>query len=95
MVFHGSGDDMLSPLAKAFDGAENGPVVGLGAAGGEEHPVRFRTHGSSHRMAGNSQLPPGFDAEGIQGGGVGPVFGQCFGHGLHSLGTGLGGGRIV
>ena len=38
-MLNGGGDDMLTPLAEALDGAMDGPVVGLGAAGGKEYPV--------------------------------------------------------
>ena len=44
MMLDGCGDDMFAPFAQPFDSAENGPVVGFGTAGGEEHPVSFRTH---------------------------------------------------
>ena len=54
---------MLSPLAHALRGAEHGPVVGFRAAGGEEHPVRFRPHGGGDGVAGGTQFPGGADAE--------------------------------
>ena len=95
MVLYGGGDDVLSPLAQAFGGAVDGPVVGLGAAGGEENPVRFRAHGGGDGMAGAAQLPGGVDAEVIQCRGIAPVLGQRLGDSLHSLGTGLGGGGII
>ena len=40
-MFDGSGNNVLATLAHALNGAEDGPVVSLSAAGGEEHPVRL------------------------------------------------------
>ena len=89
------GDDVLSPLAHALRGAEHGPVVGFRAAGGEEYPVRFRSHGGGDGVAGGTQFPGGADAEIVQSAGIAPVFSQRFCHGLHCLRAGAGGGGIV
>ena len=95
MVLNGGGDDVFVLLAIPFGGAENGPVVGLGATGGEEDPVRLRAHSGGHGVPGGPEVPGGVDAEAVQGAGIAPVFRQGFCNGLHSLSTGLRGGRIV
>ena len=95
MMLDGSGDDVLVLFSVAFYGAEDGPVIGLGAAGGEKHPIRFRAHGGSYLLPGGAQCPGGIDAEGVQGTGVAPVFCKGQGHGFHGLGTGFCGGRII
>ena len=43
-MLHCGGDNVFSALAQPAGGALDGPVVGLGAAGGEEHPIWFSTH---------------------------------------------------
>ena len=95
MVLHGGGDDVLTPLAQPLDGGLQSPVVGLGAAGGEVHPVGLCTQSGGYGMAGTAQSFRGIKAKAIQGAGIGPVFGEGSGYGLHRFLTGLGGGRIV
>ena len=65
-MLNGGGDDVLAPLAQALHGTGNGPVVGLCAAGGEEYPVGFSTHGSGDLLTGQTELAGGIDAEIIQ-----------------------------
>ena len=95
VVLHTGRDDVLVLFAEPLGGAEQGPVVGLGAAGGEEHPVRLCAHGGGHLHPGGPQELRHIDAETIEGAGIAPVFrhGGC--HRRHSLGTGLRGGGIV
>ena len=63
MMLNGGGNDVLATLAKTFDSAENSPVVCLGSTGGEEHPVRFCTHGDGHLVPRGTQSMGGVDAE--------------------------------
>ena len=95
VVLHTGRDDVLFLLAEPPGSAEQRPVVGLGAAGGEKYPVRLRTHGSRHLHPGGPQLLRHVNAEPIQRAGIAPVLCQCQSHRLHSLGTGLRGGGIV
>ena len=71
------------------------PEVKNTRSGGEEHPVRLGSHGGGDLVPGGAQFVGGVDAEIVQGAGIGPALRHGFGHGLHGLGTGLGGGGIV
>ena len=73
MVLNSGGDNVFSTLAEALNGAENGPVVGFCAAGGEKNPVGFGTHGGSDLHSGAAKLMGGVDAEGVQCTGVAPI----------------------
>ena len=81
--FHGHGHaGMLvaahhHPFAPAFPGqgrAQNGDVVALGAAAGEEHLFGVRAQCFCHAGAGLFQQAAAFAAGAVQAGGVGPVF---------------------
>ena len=95
MVFDGSGNDMLTPLAHSFDGSVYGPVVRFGATGGEEHPVRFGTQCLCDRGSCIPKHASGIDAKRVQCAGICPVLRQRPGHGIHSFRAGLGGRRII
>ncbi len=95
VVLNGGGDDVLAPLAQPLHRGEHRPVVGLGAAGGEEYPVRLSTHGGGHAAAGLAKHPGSVDAEIVQSAGIAPVLRQSLGHGRHRLRAGPGGGGIV
>ena len=95
VVLHGGGDDVLVFLAEPLGRGKQSPVVSLGAAGGEEHPVRLRAHGRCHLHPRGAQLLRRLDAEAIQRTGIAPVLRQGGSHRLHSLGTGLRGGGII
>ena len=92
MMLHGGGDDVLAPLAHALDGTHHRPVVCLGAAGGEEHPVGLCAHGGGNLVPCAAKHPGGFNAEIIQSAGIAPMLRQCPHHGIHRLRAGLGGG---
>ena len=62
-MLNGGGDDVLVLLAEAPGGGENRPVVRFRAAGGKEHPVRLRAHGSGHLASGSPERMGGVDAK--------------------------------
>ena len=95
VVLDGSGDDVLSTLAHTLHGAENGPVVRLCSAGGEENPIRFSTQGGCNLAPCNPQGMGGIQPEAVQGTGITPTAGHCVRNCLHRLGTGFRCGRIV
>ena len=72
MVLNGGGNQVFAPLAHTLDGAEDGPVVRLGTAGGEEDPVGLCAHGGCDLVPGNPQVSGGVDAKIVQGAGIGP-----------------------
>ena len=70
MMLDGGGDDMLATLAQALDRAENGPVVRLRAAGGEEDPsgsapMAFATATLASRRAWAASMPKEYRALGL------------------------------
>ena len=94
-VLDGGGDDVLPLPLSQLRGGLNGPVVALGAAGGEHHLLRGAAQSPGH--VGTPLLHPcgRLAAQGVAGGGVAPALA----HGLHRRLDGLrphrGGGRVV
>ena len=95
VMLHRGGDDMLSLPAQALCAREHGPVVRLGAAGGEEHPLRLRAHGLGHLAAGQVQPAVRLHAQPMHRRRIAPAVGQHLPDGLNGLGAGPGGGGIV
>ena len=95
MMLNGGGDDMLAPLTKALNGAENGPVIRFRAAGGEKYPIRLGAHCGSYLLPGHAKLFGSIDTEAVESAGIGPVLchRQC--HRLHRFLAGACGGGIV
>ena len=95
MVLHSRRDDVAAALAQPLGGRENGPVVGLRAAGGEKDALRLRAHGLGDILPGRAQQPGRLDAEPVHGAGIAPAGGQRIVHGRNGLGAGPGRGGIV
>ncbi len=95
VVLHGGRDDVAAALAETLGGGENGPVVGLRAAGGEKDALRLRAHGLGNVLAGGAQQPGRLDAEAVDSARVSPVGGQRIVHGRNGLGAGPGRGGVV
>ena len=94
-VLHGGGNDVLAHPAVLPEGGANGPVVPLGAAGGEEKLLGLGPQGRRHRGAAVLHQVPGRPAQGILGGGVAEILGQyCRHHFRHRDGYRGGGGVI-
>ena len=95
VVLHGGRDDMAAALAQPLGGGENGPVVGLRAAGGEKDALRLRAHGLGDILPGRAQQPGRLDAEPVHGAGIAPAGRQRIVHGRNGLGAGPGRGGVV
>ena len=102
--FHGHGHaGMLvaahhHPLAPAFPGqsrTQNGDVVALGAAAGEEHLLRGRAQSLCHPGAGLFQQAAAFAAGAVQAGGVGPVLDHGLADGIRHCLIHDGGGGVI
>ena len=94
-VLNGGGDDVAPTALSQLHRPPDGPVVPLGAAGGEEHLLRPAAQAGGHISAPAGHTVCRLTAQGIAGGGVAPPL--C--HGLHRrldrLRADRGGGRIV
>ena len=95
MVLHSRRDDVAAALAQPLGGGENGPVVGLRAAGGEKDALRLRAHGLGDILPGRAQQPGRLDAEAVDSARVSPAGGQRIVHGRNGLGAGPGRGGVV
>ena len=82
VVLDGGRDDVPSALAETLSRAGNGPVVGLGAAGGEKDALRLRAQCLRDLRAGGLQALFGVDPERVDGRGIAPGAGQQLGHGI-------------
>ena len=71
-MLHRRGDHMPPPLAHSGQRGGHRPIVRLGAAGGEKHPVRLRAQGLGHLLPGSLQPPGRIHAKAVQGAGVAP-----------------------
>ena len=94
-VLHGGSDDVLPHPAILPEGGLDGPVVPLGAAGGEAESLRWAVQGVRHG------LPPGGHplrhgpAQGVLGAGVAELLRQDLIHGVrHRAGQRRGGGVV-
>ena len=102
--FHGHGHaGMLvaahhHPFAPAFPGqgrAQNGNVVALRAAAGEEHLLGGGAQGLCHPGAGLFQQAAAFAAGAVQAGGVGPVLDHGLADGIRHRLIHDGGGGVI
>ena len=82
VVLHGGRHDVLPALAEPLCRGENGPVVGLGAAGGKKDALRLRAQRLRDLRAGGLQALFGIDPERVDGRGIAPGAGQQLGHGI-------------
>ena len=94
-MLHGGCDNMAAALAEALSRGENGPVVGLRAAGSEKYPVRLRTERGGDRLPCLPQTVRGVYAKLIYGRRIAPAVCQNLRHGPHAGGAGLCGGGII
>ena len=95
VMLDGGRDDVAAALAEAVDGREDGPVVGLSAAGGEEHAVRLCAERVRDLLPRLTQAAVCRDAKLVYGRGIAPAVRQHVGHRLHAGGTRLRGGGII
>ena len=94
-VFDGGGDDVFPLPAAVFHSGTDGPVVALGAAGGEEELLGGAAQGLCHVGAVGLQSTGGLCGLGIAGGGVEIALGHGLRRGLGRLGPDPGGGGVV
>ena len=96
MVLKGAGDEVLLVLAGLGEGrALHGPVVGLGAAAGEEDLGGGSVDGLCHLCAAGVHELFGFVADAVMAAGVAAGTAQCFDHdGQHFRRAGRGGGVV-
>ena len=94
-VLDGGGDDMPAPPPPVLHRGLDGPVVPLGAAGGEKDLLRRAAQGLGHNGPAVLQPPGGLLAEGVAGGRVAECRGHLFQSGLRGLRTdGRGSGMV-
>ena len=94
-VLHRRGDDVVSNVPVLPHGGPEGPVVPLGAAGGEKQAVRRAVQKSGHGLP--PALRPLFHlaSKGVLGAGVSVLLRQDLIHGVrHGPGDGGGGGVV-
>ena len=94
-VLDGGGDDMPAPVAAICVGGLNGPVVPLGAAGGEKNLLRPAAQGPGHPGPVVPEPLGGLLPEGAAGGGVAETGGHLLQSGLGGLRPDPGGGGVV
>ena len=94
-VLHRCGDNVASHMAVLPAGGLDGPVVALGAAGGEIEPLRFAAQGSGHGPA--PVLYPLFHIQPhlILGTGIAELLRQHLIHGVRNFPWYRGGGGVV
>ena len=73
VVFDGGGDEVFAFGAEEAGGAEDGEVIGLGAAAGEDDFTGFAGPEAGHAVAGVVEEFPGFASEMMDAGRVGPA----------------------
>ena len=81
-VLHGGGDDVPPCVAALPHGGGDGPVVGLGAAGGEMQVLRPASQGPGHRGPASLHQLLCLPAQGILGRGVAELIRQHLIHGV-------------
>ena len=81
-VLHGGGDDVPPGVAALPHGGGDGPVVGLGAAGGEVQVLRPAPQGPGDNGPALLHQSLGLPAQGILGGGVAELLRQHLIHGV-------------
>ena len=89
------GGDDVALVGIGGEGREDGGVVALGAAAGEDDLIRVGAEQGRHLLAGLWTLPAHLAAEGVHAGGVAVELGEIGQHGLHHLGGHPGGGVVV
>ena len=94
-VLIGGGDDVLALPAVKVGCAEDGPVVPLGAAGGENKLLRGAAQGGGHIGPPLLHLSGGLAADLILGGGVAPALLHGRGGGLYRLRPDGSGGGVI
>ena len=96
MVLKCGGDEVLFALGgPAAHAALQGPVIGLGAAGGEVDLARLGIQGGGHLAAGLFHGGAGGTPDGINAAGVAVVLHQPRGHGLQHGRRDRGGGGVI
>ena len=95
-MLKGGGDDVLLALLGAEPGGGNdGLVIGLAAAGGEDDLPGLATQTLSHGGTGGVQSLLGLLSQGVQGRGVAVNLGQVGHHRVNGNLAGGGGCRII
>ena len=94
-VLHGGGDDVAAQVAVLPQGGPDGPVVALGAAGGEEERLGVAAQGTGDGPAPDGHLLFHLQAHGILGAGIGELLGQNGVHGIRHRPGHRGGGGVV
>ena len=94
-VLDGGGDDVAALPPAVLHGGPNGPVVPLGAAGGENELLRQAAHRLRHRGPVGLKPLRRRRAVGVPGGRVPEVLRHGGQSGLGRLGAHPGGGRVV
>ena len=96
MVLEGGGDDVLFALSLPQPGGgDNGLIVGLAAAGGENDLPGLTAQAVGNGLAGGIQCFPGFLTHGVQAGGVAVNGGHIGQHGIDGRLAHFGRCRVV
>ncbi len=95
VVLDGGGDEVLALLLLRVGSAEDGPVVGLGAAAGEVDLVRFGADDAGDGLPGLLHGARRTQSQAVDGRRVAVILGEVGEHRLHDLRVGGGGGRVV
>ena len=86
VVFGAAGDDVVAGFLEGGGDADDGGVVGFGAAAGEYDFAGAAVEYAGDALAGFVEGVAGFLADGVDAGGVAEVLGEVGRHGLQHLG---------